>query len=106
MTTALNINGSDYWRYNDEIYDIKADKDSNGESISGSRKKKVLNYINNLELDEVQKAILFKMEYPSYDDHNYAIINYVNNLDLSYEDKVSILTELDMEVDKNGNIRW
>lgn len=106
MTTALNINGSDYWRYNDEIYDIKADKDSNGESISGSRKKKVLNYINNLELDEVQKAILFKMEYPSYDDHNYAIINYVNNLNLSYEDKVSILTELDMEVDKNGNIRW
>lgn len=106
MTTALNINGSDYWRYNDEIYDIKADKDSKGESISGSRKKKVISYVNSLDLSIPQKAILIRQEYPSFDEYNYDIINYVNNLDIAYEEKVTILEELEMQVDSNGNIRW
>lgn len=89
------------------LYDIKADKDSEGKSISGSRKEKVLDYINGLDLDYGARLILFKSEYPSYDDANMDIIDYLNNRDdISYEDMVTILTELEFTVDAEGNIYW
>ena len=46
----------DAWKYNSST---KADVDSNGESISGSKKIKVLNYINGLDLTYEQKDILY-----------------------------------------------
>ena len=89
------------------LYDIKADKDGEGNSISGSRKEKVLNYINGLDLDYGAKLILFKSEYSSYDDGNMDIIDYLNGRDdISYEDMVTILVELGFTVDAEGNIYW
>lgn len=90
-----------------ELYDIKADKDENGKSISGSRKEKVFDYINNLDLDFEQRIMLAKLEYPSYDEYNYEIIDYLNEReDISYEQMVSILTELGFTVKKDGTIVW
>ena len=89
------------------MYDIHADKDSNGKSISGSRKEKVLDYINNLDIDYYEKLILFKSEYNADDTYNYEIIDYLNNRDdISYEEEVIILKELGFNVDSNGNISW
>ncbi len=90
-----------------ELYDIKADKDSEGKSINGSRKEKVFDYINNLDLDFEQRIMLAKLEYPSYDEYNYEIIEYLNEReDISYEQMVSILTELEFTVKKDGTIVW
>ena len=102
---AKSVGGySAYKTYSDTLYDIKADKDSSGKSITGSRKQKVLNYINNLDADYETKIILFKSEYPSDDTYNAEIINYLNNrTDLTYEDRVAILTELGFRV-VNGQI--
>ena len=98
---------SAYKTYSSELYDIKADKDSNGKSISGSRKEKVLDYINNLDIDYYEKIILFKSEYNADDTYNYEIIDYLNNRDdISYEEEVIILKELGFNVDSNGNISW
>ena len=101
---------SDYSTFRElssELYDIKADKDENGKSISGSRKEKVFDYINNLDLDFEQKVMLAKLEYPSYDEYNYEIIEYLNNReDINYEQMVSILTELGFTVKKDGTITW
>lgn len=83
-----------------------ADKDSEGKSISGSRKDKVVSYINSLNLSIPQKAILIRQEYPSFDDYNNQIAQYVAGLDLAYEEKVSILEELDMQVDDEGYVHW
>ena len=96
-----------YKKYSSELYDIKADKDEWGKSISGSRKEKVQAYINGLDADYWEKVILFKSEYTSYDDENYGIIEYLNNRDdISFEEMKSILLKLGFEVDNEGNIRW
>ena len=101
---------SDYSTFRElssELYDIKADKDENGKSISGSRKEKVFDYINNLDLDFEQRVMLAKLEYPSYDEYNYEIIEYLNNReDINYEQMVSILTELGFTVKKDGTVTW
>lgn len=95
---------SAYKAYSKALNDITADKDSNGKSITGSRKEKVLQYINNLDADYETKIILYKSEYPSDDTYNSEIINYLNNReDLTYDDRVSILTALGFRV-VNGQI--
>jgi hypothetical protein len=104
---AKSVGGySAYKTYSDELYDIKADKDEYGKSISGSRKEKVLNYINNLDADYETKIILWKSEYPSDDTYNMDIINYLNNrADLTYEERVAILTELGFTV-SGDTVYW
>ncbi len=83
-----------------------ADKDSAGNSISGSRKEKIISYINSLDLSIPQKAMLIRQEYSTYRDYNNQIVEYVGGLDISYEDKVFILEGLDMTVDDDGNVYW
>jgi hypothetical protein len=93
--------------YSSDLYDIKADKDTKGKSISGSRKKKVIEYINGLDADIGEKMILFKSEYNADDTYNYEIIDYLNNIaDISYEDMETILKELGFKVDSKGNVTW
>lgn len=96
-----------YKTYSKDLYDIKGDKDDNGKTINNSRKNKVFDYINNLNLGFEQKVMLAKMEYPSYDEYNYEIIDYLNNNNnISYRDMEDILIELGFEVDAKGNIKW
>ncbi len=136
VTDMLGINPNEYWRnkeeydyayenpskyavataitdystfktYSSELYDIKADKDENGKSISGSRKTKVFDYINNLDLEFEQRVMLAKLEYPSYDEYNYEVIEYLNNReDIDYQEMALILTELGFTVDSEGTIHW
>lgn len=96
-----------YKSYSSELYDIKADKDEDGKSISGSRKEKVIEYINNLDADYGTKIILFKSEYNADDTYNYDIIDYLNSRDdISYKDMETILKELGFTVSSDGNISW
>jgi hypothetical protein len=105
---AKSVGGYEAYRsYMSELYDIKADKDENGKSITGSRKEKVLNYINNLDADYYTKILLWKSEYTSDDTYNYEIIDYLNGReDISYEEMVSILRELGFTVTADGYVTW
>jgi hypothetical protein len=105
---AKAVGGYNAYRgYSKELYDIKADKDKNGKSISGSRKEKVLDYINGLDADYGEKIILFKSEYPADDTYNYEIIDYLNSRDdISYSEMETILKELGFNVSSDGNITW
>lgn len=95
-----------YKQYNSDLNDIKADKDEAGEAISGSRKEKVIDYINNLDADYGSKIVMLKSEYPSDDTYNSEIVDYINNHeDLTYDERVTILLELGFKVD-NGNVYW
>ena len=89
---------------------LSADKDAKGNSISGSRKKKVLEYIEGLDLDYGEKIILYRTVYSSKADkraYNQDIIDYLNSRDdISYQDMKTILEELEMEVDSEGYITW
>ena len=105
---AKAVGGYDAYKgYSKDLSDIKADKDKNGKSISGSRKEKVLDYINNLDADYGEKIILLKSEYPSDDTYNYEIIDYLNSReDISYSEMATILKELGFNVSSDGNITW
>ena len=96
-----------YTEYSDALGDIKADKDEFGNSISGTRKTKVAEYISSLDIPMVEKYILFKSQYPATDDYNYEIIDYVNSMsDMTFEEKIEVLRKLDFDVDAEGNIYW
>ena len=105
---AKSVGGyKDFKNYSSELYDIKADKDSSGKSISGSRKEKVIDYVNNLDIDYGMRLILFKNEYNADDTYNYDIINYLNSReDISYDEMEAILKELGFTVDSKGNVTW
>ena len=106
LSKAITSDVVEYKKYTGELYDIKADKYANGKTVSGSRKKKVVDYINNLDANYETKIILFKSEYPSDDTYNRDIINYINNRnDLTYDERVTIYTELGFTV-KNGRVYW
>lgn len=90
-----------------EAQNFQSDKDSQGKTISGSKKKKVFEYINSTDLDFEKKIILAKMYYSSYNEYNYDIIEYLNNDNsISYEEEEEILKTLGFKVDSNGNVRW
>lgn len=96
-----------YMKYTNVLSGIKSNKDTNGETISGSRKEKIINYINGLSMDYGQKLILFKNEYPSDSRYNREIVEYLNNRnDISADDMETILKELGFTVDNDGTVRW
>lgn len=107
-SVAVAVGGYEkYTGYKDSLNDIKSDKNANGDSVSGSRKKKVVEYINSLDASFGEKIILFKSEYPADDRYNRQIVEYLNSReDLSAEDIRTILTELDFKVDEEGYVTW
>ena len=106
MSKAVTEDLVEYKSYTKGISKIEADKDGEGKSINGSRKEKVFNYIDSLPLDYGQKCILFKSQYKSDDSMNMDIIEYLDSReDISYEEMVTILTELDFTVNGN-NVYW
>ena len=107
LSKAVSNDIVTYKSYTKDLYNIKADKDSNGKSISGSRKEKVLDYINNLDADYGEKIILFKSEYKADDTYNYEIIDYLNSReDITYDEMNTILKELGFTVKSDGTIYW
>ena len=96
-----------YKQYTSDLYNIEADKDKNGKSISGSKKKKVTAYINDLDIDYGAKLILFKSQYKSDDRYNSEIVDYLNSReDITRDEIITILTELDFTVYDDGTVRW
>jgi len=84
-----NIPIKEFIKFNSQ--EFTTDYYENGKAITNSRKLKVINYINSLNLSVPQKALLIKMEYSSYDSYDNQIIKYINNLDYSKFEKASLL---------------
>ena len=103
VKSAISID--DYLTY--ETKEFKADKNAKGNSIPGSRKDKVIDYVNTLDMTIAQKAILIKSTNTfKFNDYNNDIVNYVIDLDLTYEEKKAILEDLDMTIDEEGYVWW
>jgi len=101
----VGINVDSYLTYKGQNF--TADKDSNGKSINGSKKNKVFDYINQMNIPFEEKCILAKLQYNSYDDYNNEIINYLNNNNnVDYETMNDLLKKMGFKVDANGNIKW
>jgi hypothetical protein len=107
VSKAVTDSVVEYRQYSAELDAIRADKDKNGKSISGSAKAKKLDYINSLDIDDGAKMILFKNEYNADDTFNYEIIDYLNGRDdISRDEMITILKELSFEVHADGTVTW
>ena len=85
----------EYREYSQALGEIKADQDSLGNAISGSRQEKVVQYLNSLDVEYGAKLVLYKMEYPKDNTYNDIIIRYVSGIEvLNYQQKMTILKEL------------
>jgi hypothetical protein len=104
----LGIDENQYWEYSTGLSDIKSDEDAYGDTISGSRKKKVLKYIGGLDIDLGAKLILYKNEYNGDDNYNEYIVSYLNSKDnLTYSDRLDILKQIGFEVSADGSkVYW
>lgn len=87
-----------YLSYKKELESIK--KNFNN---SSQRKGEVIKYINSLNLNIPQKAMLIKMNYSSYNAYDNQIINYINKQDITIDEKTEILEELGFKV-RNGRV--
>ena len=82
-------------KYYEEIGKIEGTKNSNGKTISGSKKRALFNYINNLNLNTTQKKILFTKCNSSYGkNYKNEIFEYINSLNISKQRKEAIWKEL------------
>jgi len=99
----LNIPLKTYIQF--DIQDFKSDKDLSGNTISGSKKKKILNYIKSTNLNSNQKIILTKLKYNSYDEYNNQIIKYIKGLNIDSKSKQEILEAMGFKI-SNGKITW
>ena len=90
-----------------EAQNFTADKDANGKSINGSKKAKVYNYINNMNMSYNDKIMLAKLYYKTDNTYNQEIINSLNsNPSIDYQEMKQILKAMGMNIDDDGNITW
>lgn len=76
------------------INEIESDIDKNGNSVSGSKKKKVISYINSLNLSIPQKAMLIKSQYSNFKQYDKQIFEYVNGQDMDFMSKATVLKKV------------
>jgi hypothetical protein len=110
VSKAVTSDLAKYKSYTKELSKIRADYDADGKAISGSAKEKTIDYINSLNLDYGQKIILYRSLYDGQadrDQYNADILEYLNGRnDLTFEEKVTILRELDFTVLDDGTVLW
>ena len=96
---AASLGGAaKYKEYMDEIGDVKGDKNASGDTISGSVKKNVWAYIDELDLEDGQKYILFKLKYPKDTKYDHKIVGYLRSRkDITAQKRVDIYNELGIE---------
>lgn len=95
LANTCGIDFESYAQYFANTVDLKADKDENGNTISGTLKKKKWEALSSMNLSEGQRAFLFAMEYKISQKTNYydskalqkALNDYINSLPLSTEEK-------------------
>lgn len=100
----INFPITQYLNY--KAQEFVSDKDEDGESISGTKKKKVYNYLNNIsssKLSDINKKIICKIE--GISNYDKDIVNYINKQNISKEDKTDLLKNIGFKVDKEGYIK-
>ena len=89
-------NISDYYLVKSQSF--TSDKDSNGKSISGSKKNKVISYINSMQLTIPQKAILINLNGYKLKYYDNQVIDYINNSNNTINSKKELLNTLGYEI--------
>lgn len=102
----IAFGGKEFAPYAADLSQIRGeDLDGDGKTDSGSKKEKVEAYIYGLDIPDVEKNLMFRMQYSSFREKNGEIVRYVNDRsDLSYDQKVTLLEGLGYTVDDEGYV--
>lgn len=107
--TNDGLNIKKYLKYKTQEFtsDRKDDGTLSGKTVSGSKKEKVYQYVNNMDITYTQKLLLLGMEYTLSDNEQKTLVNYINSLDLTANKKLTIYSKIKgITVYKDGTIEW
>lgn len=93
-TRYFNFDVGNFTQYANELSEIRSDKDSNGNTISNSKKRKVTEYLNSLPLNPIQKTYLYSLAGYSIKPYKNELYNYLNSLNISAEEKQQVWKDL------------
>ena len=110
----FGINYDTYFDYYFGLKEMEGEKDKNGETISGSKKKAVIEYVLSQDLPMAQKLILLMTQYKISDGDikglsaeyvKLSVAKYITKLDLTREEKAELAQLVGFTV-KNGKIYY
>lgn len=104
---GIDIN--EYLNYKTQEFtsDKEDDGTTTGKSISGSKKAKVVDYVQNMNIPYNQKLLLLAAQYSLTTAEKSKVANYVNSLKTTKANKLKIYESLSgFTVYKDGRVTW
>lgn len=105
--TGISID--EYLKYKTQEFesDKKDDGTTTGKTISGSKKKKVYNYVNNMNITYNQKLLLLGTQYSLTSTEKVTLANYINSINISKKEKLEMYDKIQgFTVYKDGRVKW
>ena len=93
-TNYFNFDVVNFTQYANELASIRSDKDANGNAVTNSKKRKIIEYLNTLPLNPIQKTYLYGLSGYSLKAYQNDLFNYINGLNISAEEKKKVWSEL------------
>lgn len=93
--TTNGLNTTKYLKYKSREFESDKTDDGtlNGKTVSGSKKKKVWNYIEQMDITYTQKLLLYGLEYTPSNREQTQIVNYINSLPKTQQEKLEMLSK-------------
>lgn len=93
--TTNGLNTTKYLKYKSQEFESDKTDDGtlNGKTVSGSKKKKVWNYIEQMDITYTQKLLLYGLEYTPSNREQTQIVNYINSLPKTQQEKLEMLSK-------------
>lgn len=102
---AAGLPVDDYLSVKGYTATLKADKDENGKSISGSKKQKFMDFLEGSDMSEEQKLFFFAQEYKVSGAEAQAVREYINGLDTTDDVKEKLLASVELGGSSGGSGR-
>lgn len=106
-----NININEYLKYKQQKFesDKKDDGTLEGKTVTNSKKKKVYNYVNNMDITYNQKLLILGKQYKLTDAEQKKLYQYINNIPgQTSEEKLEIFKMYtnNFQIYKNGTMSF
>ena len=105
----IGNNIKEYLKYKQQDFesDYEDDGTEKGKAISGSKQKKVYDYVNKMNITYSQRLLLLGTQYKLSDSERSKVFSIVDNSNLKAKEKLDIFKSLKgFTVYKNGNVSY
>lgn len=107
--TTNGLNTTKYLKYKSQEFESDKTDDGtlNGKTVNGSKKKKVWNYIEQMDITYTQKLLLYGLEYTPSNREQTQIVNYINSLPKTKQEKLEMLSKFQgFTIYKDGTFKF